>query len=130
MAFKMKIDNDEIDLSVLVKNAVLAGDNMLKKCGNIIKARAIGNLNAIKNSRDKRPREIHMANDVTVKIAKDKYGYKLVKIGGGKQTGTLWHIVNDGTYRSKATHFMDKLIQESEAEVQQIIDEELRKVFG
>ena len=50
----------------------------------------------------------HMHADVKATIAKDKWGYKELKIKGGKQTGSLWHIVNDGTYKSKATHFIDK----------------------
>lgn len=50
----------------------------------------------------------HMYGDVKATISKDKWGYKELKIKGGKQTGSLWHIVNDGTYKSKATHFIDK----------------------
>ena len=49
----------------------------------------------------------HLSEDVK----RYKKGQK-IQIGGGPETAGLWHIVNDGTYRSKAYHFMEKVINE------------------
>ena len=90
--------------------------------------RSISQKSAHANS--KKRRRVHMADDVRTMTKKDKYGDIIVKVQGGKQTGTLWHIVNDGTYRSRATHFMDGALADCEAAVESAVDEELRKVFG
>lgn len=49
----------------------------------------------------------HMHQDV--KVSKNKKQGR-VTVGGGKLTGTLWHIVDEGTYRMNATHFIDKIL--------------------
>ncbi len=54
-------------------------------------------------------RGVHMCEDVKLRKNKAK-GY--MTIGGGKMTGTLWHIVNDGTYRSKGIHFIERTLNE------------------
>ena len=123
MAFKMRVIEDSINLQTLINASDQAGDKIMKRCASVIKVRAEGNLRALHHSN----KPIHMADDVVIKTGKDKYGYKYAKVGGGKHTGTLWHIINDGTYRTKATHFMDRTISETEGEIQSIIDEELRR---
>ena len=96
-----------------------------KKAGKIIKARVIGELNRIKRSGEKVAS--HMVDDVQVITKRDRFGNPLVRIQGGRKTGTLWHIVNDGTYRTRAHHFMDRAVSESEQEIETLIDEEMRK---
>lgn len=49
----------------------------------------------------------HLDEDVQLFKKGQKY-----QIGGGKETGTLWHIVNDGTYRSIGYHFMEKIVED------------------
>ena len=49
----------------------------------------------------------HMYQDV--KVSKNKKKGR-VTVGGGKLTGTLWHIVDEGTYNTDATHFIDKIL--------------------
>ena len=130
-------DNNNNDfMNGILKDVQVAEEATLQKCAKVIKARAEGNLRTIqkvwknKDGTDKkRPREIHMAEDVIISRSKDKFGNKVVKICGGKQTGTLWHIVNDGTYRSKATHFMDKTINDTNSNVESIIDQKLGRHF-
>ena len=136
MSFKMRVIEDSIDLQTLINAADEAGDKIMKKCASIIKTRVEGKLKGIQRKHVnksgvelKRPREIHMADDVKVKTGKDKYGYRYAKVGGGKQTGTLWHIVNDGTYKNQATHFMDNTISETSSEVEGTIDQELRRAI-
>lgn len=139
MSFNMKITDtsglDKFMESILI-DVENVGEEALKKCAHVIKAKVEGNLRQLqkkhynKNGNElKRPREIHMADDVVVKITKDKFGHRVAKVQGGKKTGTLWHIVNDGTYKNSATHFMDNAINQSDSSIASSLDEELRKVF-
>lgn len=137
MSFKMRVIEDSINLQTLINASDLAGERIMKQCASVLKVRCEGKLRAMQKphynkngSEIKRPREIHMADDVVIKIGRDKYGYRYAKVCGGKQTGTLWHIVNDGTYKNNATHFMDNVISESENEIQAIIDQELRRALN
>lgn len=136
MAFKMRVIEDSIDLQTLINATDEAGDKIMKRCASIIKVRVESKLRSTQKKHVnesgieiKRPREIHMADDVVIKAGKDKYGYRYAKVGGGKKTGTLWHIVNDGTYKNKATHFMDNVINETSSEVEGTIDSELRRAI-
>lgn len=69
-------------------------------------------------------RGVHMYQDV-----KKSYSKKLKRatIGGGKATGTLWHIVNDGAYRTRATHFIDAVLKNTDNKVDEIIDRKARE---
>ncbi len=125
-SFKMEMSQETIDFSLLVKDSEKAGENILKKCAVVVKTNATRRLTALKT---KEVKETHMYQDVTVKTGKDIYGYPYCKVGGGKKTGTKWHLVNDGTWCSDPTHFMDNAIKDSELEVARIIDTELKKVF-
>jgi len=76
-------------------------------------------------------REVRLVDDVQARLVKDKiFGGERVRVRGGKHTGTLWHIVNNGTYRSKATHFMDKAIADVEAGLDANLDIALSDEFG
>lgn len=127
MSFKMRVIEDSINLQTLINASDEAGERIMKQCASVLKVRVVGKLNSI---RTQQTDHAHMADDVVIKIGKDKYGYRYAKVGGGKQTGTLWHIVNDGTYKNNATHFMDNVISESENEIQAIIDQELRRALN
>lgn len=138
--FMMRISDTDNDLGksmqTIITDVTKVEGLTLNRCANIIKTRVEGNLKALKKThynkhgaKLRRPRDIHMADDVVIRSGKDKYGYRYVKVQGGKSTGTLWHIVNDGTFRNTATHFMDNAMSQAETDIQSIIDEELRKVF-
>lgn len=136
MSFKMRVIEDSIDLQTLISATDEAGDKIMKQCASVTQERVKARLkyeqkpsfNA-NGHKLKRPREIHMADDVIAKTGKDKYGYRYAKVSGGKATGTLWHIVNDGTFKNQATHFMDDAIRESQEEIENIIDQQLRKAI-
>ena len=131
MGFKMRVVEDSINLQTLINASDEAGDRIMKQCASVIKVRVEGNLNSLRTvDKEGKSAHTHMADDVVIKTGKDKYGYRYAKVGGGKRTGTLWHIVNDGTYKNRATHFMDNAISQSESEVQAIIDKELRRALG
>ena len=71
---------------------------------------------------------VHMRDDIKATV-KSKDGYAYVLIRGGKLTGYKWHMVNDGTrgpdgsVKTHATHFIDKALKQSEADIEAIIDE-------
>lgn len=103
---------------------------ILTQSGKVIKGKVVDLLNAIKR-KDKYVKDgyTHMADDVKVRLSKDEFGYSVVRISGGKKTGTKWHLVNDGTFRTPATHFMTNAIDSSESEIEAIIDNELGRRF-
>ena len=122
-------DSDKLELFLgrLETDYKMAGEEIQKESAKIIKARVVGQLNRLR-TKTKDANHKHMADDVSIRTVKDSFGDKVTKIQGGKKTGTLWHIVNDGNYNTGATHFMDKALQEAEQEIQAIIDAELSKV--
>lgn len=65
--------------------------------------------NAKRHGKLPEKRGVHMHEDV--KLRKNKSN-GFMTIGGGKMTGTLWHIVNDGTYQSTGIHFIEKALDE------------------
>lgn len=65
--------------------------------------------NAKRHGKVPERRGVHMHEDVKLRKSKSN-GY--MTIGGGKMTGTLWHIVNDGTYQSTGIHFIEKALDE------------------
>lgn len=65
--------------------------------------------NAKRHGKVPERRGVHMHEDVKLRENKSK-GF--MTIGGGKMTGTLWHIVNDGTYQSTGIHFIEKALDE------------------
>lgn len=65
--------------------------------------------NAKRHGKLPEKRGVHMHEDVKLRGNKSK-GF--MTIGGGKMTGTLWHIVNDGTYQSTGIHFIEKALDE------------------
>jgi HK97 gp10 family phage protein len=103
----------------------------LKKVGDVIKGIAERN---IKRSNIINGSYKHMADDVKSTIRTDKSGELFVSVGGGKETGYKWRFLNDGTMdekgrqHTKATHFMEKTISESESEIEKLVDELLTKV--
>lgn len=128
----MQIRQDESDklevfLGKFEIGCKMAGEAIQREAAKVIKARVVGQLNRIRiktNRADYR----HMADDVQIRTVKDRFGETTTRVQGGAKTGTKWHLVNDGTYRSKATHFMDRALKEAETELQSVIDKELSKV--
>lgn len=136
MSFKMQIVEDTINLQTLINATDEVGEKIMQKCASVLKVRVQGNLKSLQKTHFnkkgyplKRTREVHMSDDVVIKTGKDKYGYRFAKVQGGKQTGTLWHLVNDGTFSTSATHFMDNAISEVESEIEMIINQELGRTI-
>ena len=120
-------------------------DNMMNTCNDVgktirrivaarMKKDVVSQLNAVRyfpknkdGSPGKRPREIHMADDVHIVTTKDKFGYEVTKVQGGKKTGPLWHLVNDGVYEKAGNHFMDNTLNRADDFIDKSIDDVMRK---
>lgn len=128
MAFKINDEGNSIEvfLSDITNSVRIAEDAYLKKSGQILKKNIVNNLNRLKTKQDTE-QYTHMADDVQARIGKDKFGNKVMKIRGGKLTGTKWHLVNDGTYKSRPTHFMDFAVAQSETDLEALVDAEIKK---
>lgn len=70
---------------------------------------------------------IHMKNDVKTSVKDDKEGTVYAIIRGGKYTAYKWHLVNNGTVNTKATHFIDNALKQSETEANALVDEMINK---
>ncbi len=125
-------DTDRLDVMLgnLSRDCEKAGIDAQKAGAKVVEKAVVSRLNGIRTKDKKTENTIkHMADDVTINTTKDTFGDTVIRVRGGKKTGTLWHIVNDGTYRSKPTHFMDLALGGVESELNALIDEKLKKVF-
>jgi len=125
-------ERDKLALNEFLGEIIAKTEEAKVKC---LKAAGEATKNAVsqsvKCSNITDPDHVHIADDVQMSLVADtELGGKKAKIKGGKKTGTLWHIVNDGTYRSKATHFMDKAMQKVESEMDAIIEMSCRDIGG
>lgn len=132
-------DSDKLQVVVddVLKDIELTEEEVFKVMKPKLKQIAVDETRKLKRIKNIRPerfrkngekrRNKHLYQDVVVKEDKDKYGHKVLRVRGGSQTGTIWHIVNDGTYRTKATHFMDKIVDRAGAELDAIAERELKK---
>ena len=110
MSYNITFEDDDDGLRVyltdIVKDAEKTEREMLEETGDQLKEYIVANLNKHRRVLKNRHR-VAMADDVKKTIRTDKWGRKYVSIRGGKKTGTLWHIVNDGHLHSMGIHFMD-----------------------
>lgn len=127
MAFNVSEDGFEAWIGGMVGDMGEAEERILKKSGKVIKGNVKKNL---KRSKINRSDYKHMVDDIQVSTYKNKYGDKTTRVRGGKKTGRKWHLLNDGTYKMDATHFMDEALMQSEEEINSIVDEELRGIFN
>lgn len=113
-------DNFDVWLGNIVKDSEKAVEDVANELGNVAVAEMERRLLILKR-KGKVPisRGVHMYQDVK-KVKSKKYGY--ISIGGGKKTATLYHLVNDGTYRTFPTHFMDSVINDLDSKIDTIWD--------
>lgn len=71
---------------------------------------------------------VHMQDDIKTSVRKDRDGEMYASVRGGKKTGTLWHLVNDGTWGHHGSHFIDKALADYDSERDAIADAALRKL--
>jgi HK97 gp10 family phage protein len=83
----------------------------------------------LRRGKERTASHVHMKDDVVASVVEDKkYGGKMARIRGGRRTGTLWHLVNDGTYRSQASHFIDKAMNDVDDMIDGLLDNAMKDV--
>ena len=107
-------------------------DDCLKIIGTTVK----GNVQTIlpRSNKIKKKNMPHMKDDVEYKIKTSSKGERYVSVGGGKKTGKLWHLVNDGHVAEDGTvvvgkHFIEAAMAQSDKEIDSIIDSFLEDVL-
>ncbi len=104
-----------------------AEKKMLKEAGEQVKKYVVANLNKHRRALAKRYKgRPAMADDVKISTRKDRNGNLSARVQGGKKTGSLWHIVNDGHLHSRPTHFMDDALKSLDGEIDQVWDKVMK----
>lgn len=70
---------------------------------------------------------VHMKDDVSYKIKKDKNGSFYVSVRGGKMTGFKWHLVNNGARNIEPKLFVEKAMARSMPEIDRMVHELIKK---
>ena len=128
MGFKVEHtekDNDAFDvfLKGISAESEEAERKMLKEAGERVKKRVVVNLNKHRRILAKRYKNRPaMADDVKVSTRKDRGGNLVARVQGGKWTGTLWHLVNDGHLHAQPTHFMDDALKSLDSDIDDVWD--------
>ena len=128
------IANISEELSNLPKSIESQQKTILQKSAKIIKKNVELNLpksdlGATATNYDGTP-YTHMRDDVKATIKDDKAGTVYVVIHGGKKTGFKWHMLENGTSNSKAIHFIDKAMKQSESEIDKYIDDAIARAVN
>ena len=114
-------DNNRLDvfLQSIVKESEEVERKLLKDSADRLKTIIVDELRKHKRNLLNRYR-VSLSDDVKGTIRTDKFGNKYASVRGGKKTGTLWHIVNDGTLHTRALHFMDRAIDKFDKEINEL----------
>lgn len=79
---------------------------------------------------------VHAKQEVVSSVRKNKKGDRYVSVRGGKKTGFKWHMINDGHMARDGRSwvpgnpFIDQALAKAQEEINQAVDEMLRKVTG
>ena len=128
MGFNVTSEDDnglQIYLSQIKRDAEKTEREMLEETGDQLKEYVVANLNKHRRVLKNRYR-VAMADDVKRTIRTNKWGEKYVSVRGGKKTGTLWHIVNDGHLHSTGIHFMDEALARLDGNMDKLWDKFMR----
>ncbi|CAK7084189.1 HK97 gp10 family phage protein [Tissierella sp.] len=132
MGFKIEHkenDKDSFDvfLSGIEHESKEIEKKMLEEAGERVKEYVVANLNKHKRVLAKRYKgRPAMADDVKVSVITDKNGNKVARVMGGKKTGTLWHLVNDGHLHAMGTHFIDGAMARLDGTIEDLWDKIMR----
>lgn len=127
MSFKIDYREDNKDtleayLSGILKDSAITEADMLDEAAQTVKEYVVANLNKHRRALAVRYKgRPAMADDVKINKSRGT-----AKIQGGKKTGTLWHLVNDGNLHSTATHFMDGALARLDGDIDKLWDEIMR----
>lgn len=77
---------------------------------------------------------LHVKDDITYSVRKNKDGQVYVSIRGGKLTGYKWKFINDGHVARdggtwvQGNNFMEKALQKASGEIESVIHDMVKKV--
>lgn len=130
MSYNITFESDDglqVYLNDIVKDAEKTERQMLEEAGDQLKEYIEANLNKHRRVLAVRYKgRPAMADDVKRTIRTNKWGEKYVSVRGGKKTGTLWHLVNDGTLHTKGIHFMDGALARMDGSIDRLWDKIMR----
>ena len=129
----MKVKVEHTDAIKGISDSLERMENNLKygrdDCLKIIGSTVKGNVQTVmpRSNVKKKKRMPHMQDDVEFEIKTSSKGERYVSVRGGKKTGKLWHLVNDGHVAEDGTvvsgkHFIETAVAQSEKEIDTIID--------
>lgn len=124
MAKMTMTSQDTVDLSSWLRKVELDtgeyGIEVIDELGDITKKEAEKELKAIeRKGKMYDNRTVHMYQDV-IKTTQKKGLVAVIK--GDEETGRLWHIVDQGTYRSKPHHFIDRVLNSVGGQIDKVLD--------
>lgn len=130
MGFNMTFEDDDklqVYLSEIIQDGERSEKEMLKETGEKLKGFIEQNLNVHRRTLAVRYKGRQaMADDVKLSIRTNPGGVKYARLSGGKMTGTLWHLVNDGTLHTNGTHFMDGALARLDGDIEKVWDKILK----
>ena len=129
----MKVNFETDELMSYVQNEIISlpqeltekRKDILRKSAKILKKNVE---NELERSTIDKPGYVHMKEDVKISIKDNEQGDMAAVIHGGKKTGYKWHMLANGTSNMQATHFDEKAMKESEAEIDGVVYAALAKV--
>lgn len=117
----------DVFLNEITIDSEQAERDMLREAGEQVKEYVVANLNKHRRALAIRYKgRPAMADDVKISIRKAKWGGSYARVTGGKMTGTLWHLVNDGNLHSTPTHFMDGALSKLDSDIDNIWDKVIK----
>lgn len=131
----MKVNFETDELMSYLQNEIIClpqelteqRKEILRKSAKILKKNVE---NELERSTIDKPGYEHMKDDVKISIKDNEQGDMAAVIHGGKKTGYKWHMLANGTSNMQATHFDEKAMKESEAEIDGIVYAALAKVVS
>lgn len=118
--YKPALDFFKKDINDVSEKLYALRKAIISKGVKVVKASVKKNLS---RSNIDDPLYTHMQDDVKTTIKDNDQGDIVGIIHGGKKTGYKWHMLNDGTSHSKATHFVEKSLKDVESDLDAIIDQ-------
>jgi HK97 gp10 family phage protein len=120
------------EIGMMPESVIKESKTVISKAAKILKKHVEDNLRRVDHGNtsnyDGSTPYVHMKDDVKTSVKDDKQGSIVAIIRGGKYTAYKWHLVNNGTVNSKATHFIDKALKDSESEIDQLVDNMIGRV--
>lgn len=130
--YKAHMDEIRADFESAGKNVEKTEQSIVKRMAEVTADAVRRRLGRDTGRRSGHKHRTHMADDVEVGRAKKLDGDLTRVVRGGRETGTLWHLVEYGTVNNNrnAKHFIERSLEDVEEVTDKIFDEEIRRGLG